>query len=307
MVFLISAMASVLAYILFEILLGSLFNEKIKLMQRLDEVHNLERLRDGENEHNISIGRQIVNAVSDRILGIFELLIPRNQEALKSIEMQLKMAGMSMTPLRYNALLLSRIFFGALFGLVLGFLLGSDFSTRLLLVFLGLVSGYSLSRFGLKSKIRKRKEDIYHQLPEVMDLLSVSVAAGLAFDQAVSYVVEKGEGPLIEELDITRKEMTLGVKKREALESLARRCDNTEIRTFATAVTQAEEMGASLQNILRVQATTIRETHKQNVEERAQKLPIQMLLPLIIFVFPTLFIVILGPVAVSITALFGGS
>ncbi|MCG8484732.1 MAG: type II secretion system F family protein, partial [Clostridia bacterium] len=171
---------------------------------------------------------------------------------------------------------------------------------------LGLCSGLIISRFHLKSKISRRKNEIYHQLPDTLDLLSVSVSAGLGFDQALIYVVKKSEGVLIRELDTAQREIALGRSRKEALEQLADRCDSLEIQTFVSAVIQADEIGASMQNILQVQASAIREAHKQNVEEKAQKLSVKMLIPMVLFIFPVMFIVLMGPSIPAIMEALGG-
>ena len=119
-------------------------------------------------------------------------------------------------------------------------------------------------------------------------------------------MVDKSEGAFIEELDILRREMSLGISRKEAMNNFAERCDNTEIRTFVTAVIQSDEMGSSLKKVLEIQSDSIRDAHKQKVEEQAQKLPVKMLIPLVLFVFPTLFVVILGPAFINVTSNFGG-
>ncbi len=306
MALIMSVSIAFIVYSVSEMLLNALFSKKITIIRRLVETEKLDQLNaDRTSVENSSVLKRIMDSLVDRILEVIELLVPRNQNALDNIEAQLKQGGIRMSPTRYSSLALFRVLFSGVIGFLLGMISSPLWSQRFLYLLIGFFSGYVLTRFSLKSKITKRKEDIYHQLPEVMDLLSVSVAAGLGFDQAVAYVVDKGEGPLIEELAIVRNEMALGRTRKESLEAFANRCDNAEIRTFVTAVLQSDEMGSSMQNVLQIQAETIRETHRQNVEEKAQKLPIKMLIPLVLFIFPTIFIVLLGPAIISLVETFG--
>ncbi|MGB5824533.1 MAG: type II secretion system F family protein, partial [Proteocatella sp.] len=155
--------------------------------------------------------------------------------------------------------------------------------------------GYLVMILGLKRKIIKRNDVINMQLPEVMDLLSVSVEAGLGFDQAIKEVVETFKGPLIDELNTTKREMQLGRTKRAALMEMADRCQVEELSLFVSAVVQGEQFGISLKNILRTQSFSIRLRQRQRIEEKAAKLPVKIILPVAIFIFPVLFIVVLGP------------
>lgn len=164
-----------------------------------------------------------------------------------------------------------------------------------LLILLSSMIGYSLRRFSLKSKITKRKEEIQRQLPSVLDLLCISVTAGLGFDQALGYLTSKDKGALIEELEIARRETTLGKTRKDALLSLSERCDVEELKTFISAVNQSEELGISLKNVLLTQSSSIRIAHKQKIEEKAMKIPVKIIFPIVVFIFPVIFIVILGP------------
>lgn len=305
MILIMAASLALIVNILLGILLDLLFLNRIQLMERLDDVQNLEKLQEVDRGSGSGLAKQLIGTLLNRVLEVIETLVPRNQKSLQRMDKQLKQAGLEMAPVRYGSLLIFRMIFGGILLGVFGVLQSFGFQDILFSILFGIASGYVGSRYVLKKAIRKRRQEMYHQLPEVMDLLSVSVAAGLGFDQAVAYVIEKSEGALIDELEITRKEMLLGMSRRDALQGFAERCENVEINTFVTAVTQSEEMGASLQNVLHVQAETIRDTHKQRVEEKAQRLPVMMLIPLVLFIFPTIFIVILGPAIMSIMKEFG--
>ncbi len=140
-----------------------------------------------------------------------------------------------------------------------------------------------------------RKEQILNQMPEILDLLSISVEAGLSFNQAFQYIAEQCEGTLVEEIVYAGRAMALGRTRRAALEDMADRCGMDEVRTFTSAVIQADEMGISLKNILVTQAQEARDSKRMRTEERAQKVPIKMLLPMGVLIFPVLLIILMAP------------
>jgi tight adherence protein C len=151
---------------------------------------------------------------------------------------------------------------------------------------------------------RRRRELIRAALPDALDLLAVSVEAGLGLDGAVSKLTEHMEGPLAEEFALTLSEMRIGESRSEALRRLAERADTAEVSSFARAIIQADQLGTSLGRILRVQAADTRLRRQAAAEERAMKAPIKMLFPTVLFIFPAMFLVILGPAILNIDALF---
>lgn len=164
---------------------------------------------------------------------------------------------------------------------------------------------YSLPEVWLSRAIGRRRKAYQRALPDVMDLLCVSVEAGLGFDGAVQKVAEKFSPPIGEEFREYLKEVKLGKPRSEALRGLSSRAGLAEVQTFTAAVIQAEELGVSITKVLRVQSEQLRQRRKQQAEEKAMKTPIKMLFPLIIFIFPTVFIVVLGPAVLSLVAMFG--
>jgi tight adherence protein C len=151
---------------------------------------------------------------------------------------------------------------------------------------------------------RRRKERIASELPDALDLLAVSVEAGLGFDGAISKLTEHMEGPLADEFALTLSEMRIGESRQAALKRLASRAESPEIGSFTRAIIQADQLGTSLGRILRVQAADARLRRQAAAEERAMKAPIKMLFPTVLFIFPAMFLVILGPALLNIAALF---
>lgn len=152
----------------------------------------------------------------------------------------------------------------------------------------------------LNGKIRNRQKDIMKTLPDIMDLLTVSVEAGLSFDSALSKVVDKMPGVLSREFDVLLQEMKVGKSRKEAMYQMTDRIGVMDFRSFISAVVQADQLGVSLGRVLRIQSEQIRQNRKQRIQEKAMKAPIKMLIPMIVFIFPSIFIVLLGPVMLNI-------
>lgn len=148
--------------------------------------------------------------------------------------------------------------------------------------------------------IAKRQQKILRQLPEMLDLLCVSVQAGLSFDGAMAKVADKMKGPLIDECSKMLRDFRMGMPRRVALTNMAERCRIPEIHLFTAAIIQADRLGVSMARTLLIQSENMRERRRQAVKEQALKAPVKMLLPLAMFIFPALFVVILLPTVFSI-------
>jgi tight adherence protein C len=195
----------------------------------------------------------------------------------------------------------------ALLGFSLGAMIGS--SRGLAGVLLGALAlgavGFFGPDYGLTLKARGRKEKIRAELPDALDLLAVSVEAGLGFDAAIAKLNEHMDGPLAQEFGLTLSEMRIGESRSEALKRLSDRVDAAELSAFTRAIVQADQLGTSLGRILRVQAADARLRRQAAAEERAMKAPIKMLFPTVLFIFPAMFLVILGPAILNVEKLFG--
>ena len=165
---------------------------------------------------------------------------------------------------------------------------------------------YLLPDLILRLEARERQQAIQTALPNVLDQMSISVEAGLGFDAALGRVVESGRGPLVNELQRALREISIGVPRKQAFRNLVERTEVPELRHFVFAVNQAEEYGLPIASVLRVQSKELRVIRRQRAEERAMKLPVKIILPLVFCIFPALFVVILVPAAIRIyEALFG--
>ena len=182
----------------------------------------------------------------------------------------------------------------------------SSLGLRLLLAGFGLVIGLTLPETRLQQAIRARETAIRRALPEVIDLLVVSVEAGMSLDGALGKVAEKMTGPLAAELAQARTETQLGRTRAEALKDMAARLEMREIKTFVAAVVQADSFGTSIVRVLRAQSVMARSAKIQAVREQAARLPVTLLFPLIFFIFPAVFVVLLGPSLIRLTSALGG-
>ena len=149
-------------------------------------------------------------------------------------------------------------------------------------------------------RMRGRRDKIVSGLPTVLDLLTLSIEAGMSFDAAVSRLVLRLDGPLIDELALMQREMRLGTVRAEALTALAQRVDASEVTSFARALAQAEKLGVPLAHMLRTQSDELRIRLRNGAEEHAMRAPVKMLFPTVALIFPAVFIVVLGPAVISL-------
>jgi tight adherence protein C len=185
----------------------------------------------------------------------------------------------------------------ALAGLVLGLFLMNSIGFNLVWALAFMLLGLYYPIIWLNDQVKKRHLQISRALPYNLDLLTLSVEAGLDFTAALAKVVEKGKaGPLREELQLVLKQLKMGKTREEALKSMIVRVDLPALTTFVTALIQADKMGTSLGKVLRIQSTQMRIDRTQRAEKLAGEAPVKMLFPLIACIFPTVFMVLFGPI-----------
>jgi tight adherence protein C len=183
--------------------------------------------------------------------------------------------------------------------LLVGLLL-SGITTGLLVGAVCLLIGYTAPEFWLGNRIKARQKAILKMIPDTLDLLTISVRAGLGFDAALAKVVEKLPGPLTEEFRRALAEVRVGKARRDALRDMIPRTDVAPLSNFIGAIIQAEQLGVSISKVLQVQSEQLRIERRQRAEEMAAKAPIKMLFPLVGCIFPSMFIVLLGPALISV-------
>ena len=194
--------------------------------------------------------------------------------------------------------------FCPMIGLAIGFVIKPNLALMGLAV--GMIIGMIAPKMYLQKKIAQRQHDIQRGLPDVLDLLTVAVEAGLGFDAACDKVVEKMRGPIPNEFSLTLKQMRMGEARRDAFKSMSERVDNPDFNAFVSAIIQADQLGVSIGQVLRIQSEQLREKRRQRAEEESAKAPVKMMIPLIFFIFPNVMLVIGAPAAFQMIEGFSG-
>jgi tight adherence protein C len=204
-----------------------------------------------------------------------------------------------------------RVVSGKVLGAVVGLVVGFGFSLMLgslmikLLVVIGVtVAGFFGPNLYLYQRMHDRSERLQRDLPDAIDLLTISVESGLGFDAAVQQVARNTDGPLADELSRVLREMQIGQGRADALRAFGERTNVPDVRTFVGAMVQADSFGIPVAQVLRVQSSEIRVKRRQRAEEKAQQVPVKITIPLIFCILPTLFIAVMGPAVISILESF---
>ncbi len=169
-----------------------------------------------------------------------------------------------------------------------------------------LFAGWVTPMVIVRKRMERRHEQVEQELPELVDLLVVTVESGLGFSGALQVASTRVQGPLGDELRLSMQEQTMGLSVEDALRNMLARCETPSMRAFVRSVLQGETLGVSIGQIMRNLAEEMRKRRKSAAEERAQKAPIKILFPLIFLIFPAMFIVLLGPAIFSMADAFGG-
>jgi tight adherence protein C len=195
---------------------------------------------------------------------------------------------------------------GALVAAALAIVFGWSLWVAIGIMLLGAALGFFVPDLWLYQRAYERTERMRRELPDALDLLTISVEAGMSFDGALSQVAKNSEGPLAGEFFRVLQEMQIGVGRTEAIRAMGERTNLPDLKQFATAMVQADAFGIPIANVLRIQAKEMRIKRSQRAEEMAMKVPVKILFPLIFCILPALFVVILGPAVISILEnLFG--
>lgn len=284
------------------VLLSMLFKNKLHIQKRIKEFVHTDAKAPGMLEG--SFADRIVKPVFGKANSFLDRVTPKHY--YNQMEKRIKEAG-SPKGINVGIIVFPQICFTCASAAAAAILwIRTDASPlKILIIFCSLVGIINIfPKYYLKHKIVERQKEIERNLPDVLDLLTVSIEAGLSFDGAVAKLVEKMSGVLVEEFSIVLKEMRVGVSKRDAFRSLVERVPAPSLVTFVGSILQADQLGVSIGNVLRIQSSQVRQKRRQKTQENAMKAPIKMLLPMIIFIMPTIFIVLLGPVLIKIMQAF---
>ena len=254
-----------------------------------------------EVELSISFKERVLVPIMKGMARIVVRFTPQKQ--LEMTRRKLEIAGMNADP---SAFFLQRIVFtillgigGAVFGLVIQ---KQPFLNAMLYAVGGAALGYYLPMAQVNSKIKKRQSEILKALPDALDLLVICVEAGLGFDMAMGKVYEKWDNQLSLAFGRVLREIQLGKLRREALRDMAARMDVPDVNSFTGAIIQADQLGVSMSTILRVQSEQMRVKRRQRAQEKAQQAPVKMMIPMVLLIFPSIWIVLLGPAVLQVMA-----
>ncbi|HWQ57930.1 MAG TPA: type II secretion system F family protein [Clostridia bacterium] len=223
----------------------------------------------------------------------------------EKLEKKLRAAGLYIEPSTFTAIQLVLIVLLVIGALIATANLEAQAEIKLLILVGAAVLGLALPILAIRAISRSRQDSMKKQLPDMMDVLSVSIDAGLGFDAALKRALDKFTGALKEELTVASMEISMGKPRRDALSDMAERCDIAELKILIAAIVQSEQMGTPIKNVLKTQSAQLRATRKQIAQEKGMKAPVKMMLPMVVFIFPVLLIILMGPTVMNIIDVFG--
>ncbi|CAA9330915.1 MAG: Type II/IV secretion system protein TadC, associated with Flp pilus assembly [uncultured Nocardioidaceae bacterium] len=259
-----------------------------------------------QQELDPSFQDRVLTPAVDRFVGIGKRLTPADYA--ERIKGKLDVAGNPPGWTVDRVISLKFIGFVVALGIALlaCMLLGMSSSRMLIVCVAAALIGYNSPNLYLHQKGSDRSTSLRNALPDALDLLTISVEAGLAFDAALSQVARNTKGPLADEFARVLQEMQIGLGRSNALRALGERTTLPDLRSFVSAMVQADAFGIPIGQVLRVQSAEIRVKRRQRAEEMAQKVPVKILLPLMFCILPCLFIVVMGPAVIQAMDNFAG-
>ena len=272
---------------------------------RLQAIEEMEEKNAEEDELRKPFFERMIRPALRNLVTALGNLTPR--EIRQNIEKKIGYAG-NPANLSFGSFISQQVLLVVLFVFLAGAALRSAGQAAgrggFLLLPLAVCCGLMLPLSMLNARVARRQREIQRGLPDTLDLLLVSVEAGLGFDMALKRVAEQAPGTLSTEIARALEEMRLGKTREEALRGIVRRTGVPDLSSFISAVIQSEQLGTNIAGTLRIQAGSMRQKRRQRAEEAAMKAPIKMLFPLVLFIFPTLFVVLLGPAFIRIMQTF---
>jgi tight adherence protein C len=230
--------------------------------------------------------------------------IQKNKAKDQLIEKQLRLSGVFVSVQEFTSIKTTFMIATCIIFSLLALILPYQLNSKMMIMLVGIMIGVAGPTFFLRFKVKGHQQKIRDQLPDAMDLLGVCIEAGLSFDIALIKVAEKLSGPFIDELVIAHREIQMGRTRRDALQNMANCTTIAELKTFVSALAQAEQLGIPIINVMRIQSAQLRQTRKQLAQEKGMKAPVKILIPMVFFIFPVLFIILLGPTAINVIKQF---
>jgi len=253
-----------------------------------------------EIELSLPFSQRVVVPLLNNIAQFVARFTP--QRSLESARHSLELAGnpYNLTPSQFWALrAAAAVILGVLIA-VLMFVTNAAWTQRILYPIIAAALGFFLPVLWLSSQVSRRKNSVIKSLPEALDLLTVCVEAGLGFDAAMKKITEKWKDDLAMAFGRVLREISLGKLRREALRDMADRMDVPDVTSFVAAIIQADQLGVSIAKVLRIQSDQMRVRRRQRAEEKAHQAPIKMLFPMVFLIFPSLYLVLLGPAVLQV-------
>lgn len=256
-----------------------------------------------EAELSIGFQERVLVPLIQRLADMTAKFTPQKQ--LEHSQRLIELAGMSTDPTQFFLIRIAATILGGFAGMFIGFVgLKLPGIQPILATGAGIALGFYLPEMSLRSKIERRQAEIIKHLPDALDLLVICVEAGLGFDQAMGKVYEKWDNELAIAFGRVLREIQLGKLRRVALKDMADRMDVPDVNTFTAAIIQAEQLGVSMAKILRVQSDQMRVKRRQRAQEKAQQAPVKMMLPMVLLIFPSIWVVLMGPAVLRIVDAF---
>ncbi|MFZ5595953.1 MAG: type II secretion system F family protein [Bacillota bacterium] len=298
--YLVSALVFMAAFSIFMAFSLSLSGKSIEMNRRVVEVVGQRNSGIRDKELSEPITRRLFKPLLNSMIKLSSRMLPSEKEA--EINRRLIKAGRpgGHSPREFIAVKLVLAVTGPGILILAQPLIGLDSTDWLLLVLAASIGGWLLPDLYLKKKITERKNEVEKSLPDVLDLITVSVEAGTGFDGALLKVVEKGKNVLSSEFLVVLQECKMGKSRKEALRDMANRVDVDDLSTFVGSIIMAEQLGIGIGNVMRLQSDQMRRKRRQRAEEQAMKAPVKMMIPMVTCIFPTIFVVLLGPAAISL-------
>lgn len=280
------------------------FGSRLEMSRRVVEVVGQRRPTIREKELSEPIMKRVFRPLLNSMVRIVSRMLPSEKEA--SLSKKIIMAGKpgGFGPREFTAIKLILAVCGPAAFILAEPLLNWNYGNWLAATATSALAGWFMPDIFLHKKISERKNEVEKTMPDVLDMITVSMEAGMGFDGAILKVVEKSKGVLASEFLIVLQECKMGKSRKDALRDMANRIDVDDFSTFAGSVIMADQLGIGIGNVLRLHSDQVRRRRRQRAEEKAMKAPVKMMIPMVTCIFPTIFVVLLGPAAISLYQTF---
>jgi len=275
-----------------------------RIQNRLMDISGDVNIDHGTDENQGVILSRAAKFFADKVIALVSKLMPDHMNT--KLSKKLAEAGLT-SRVSFREWRLMTILTGLIIPIMLAqvmLMFEIEFIRAMSFVLMFSLTTQLLLRYYLMARSKQRRAKIVSELPDILDLITVSVEAGLSFDGAIDRVAAEADGPLATEFAFTLKELRMGKTRRDALRRMSERCSVPDLTTLVGSIIQADELGVAIGKILRIQSDQMRDKRKQRAREKSMKAPVKMLFPLLFFIFPSILIVLLGPALIRLMEMF---